>query len=226
MVSATSTRKVLGQPAMGAGGAPATRVPRGRRRSRGQLVLGVLLIAGCAAAGSAVYASADSATTVVVAARDIPVGAQLTQDDLAAAELSGAGVTAISGGDAGLLLGQTATTAIPSGALLHADMVQQDPPPAEGEVSVGLALEPGRLPAELTAGRDVRVLLVPAAQEAGSDPEGQALAEVARVLSVSADPSGMWLVSVQVPQESADAVSAAAAVGRVSLSMLPVSEGD
>lgn len=190
-------------------------------------VLAVLLIVGGAAIGAALFLAGDSRSQVVVAARDIPVGSVITEQDLTAGEISGGGVAAIAGSDASRLLGQTATSRIPAGALVHADMVDPAPPPEEGKVAVGLALVAGQLPAsELAPGRQVQVLLVPPAQEtAAADPTSQVLVDEAEVLSVAADPSGAWLVSVAVDHADAPAVSAAAAVNRVALGLLPYTGG-
>lgn len=202
-------------------------LPRAHRRSPGLIALAVLLMAGCAAIAGALVLGADDRTEVVVAARDIPAGTQITEEDVAAGELAGSGVAAISGADADALLGQTATTAIPAGALLHADMVARAPTPGAGLQAVGVALAPGRLPAELAAGRDVVVQLVPAGVDAaagGEAPAGSVLVSSAEVLSVTADPSGSWLVSLAVADEDAADVSAAAAVNRVAVAMLPLGQ--
>lgn len=213
---------------------PATNVPSGAvrapraGRSNTRVVLAVLLIVAGAAVGGALYLAGDSRTQVVVAARDIPVGAVIAVGDLTSGEMSGSGVGAIAGADASRLLGQYATTRIPAGALLHADMVDPAPPPGEGRVAVGLALSAGQLPAaELTPDRVVQVLQVPPASEsaAGSTeaPVSTVLVDDALVLSVTSDPSGAWLVTVAVAEADAPAVAAAAAAGRVSVGLLPVS---
>lgn len=199
------------------------RAPRSGRPS-GRVVLAVLLIVAGAAIGAALYLAGDDRTQVVVAARDIPVGTVISAGDLTAGEISGVGVGAIAGQDASRLLGQTATTRVPAGALLHADMVDPAPPPGLGQVAVGLSLVAGQLPAaELTPDRLVQVMQVPAdADAAVQAPQASVLVPEALVLSVGADPSGAWLVTVAVAPEDAPAVSAAAAAGRVSLGLLPV----
>lgn len=189
------------------------------------MVLALLLIVAGAAIGAALYLAGDSRTQVMVAARDIPAGTRISADDLTVAEISGTGVSAIAGADVSRLLGQTATTTIPAGALLHADMVDPAPPPGEGKVAVGLALTAGQLPvAELVPDRLVQVLQVPAASDAAVEaPVSVVLVEEALVLSVSADASGAWLVTVAVDRADAPAVAAAAAAGRATLGLLPVS---
>lgn len=186
-------------------------------------MLAVLLIVAGAAIGAALYLAGDDRTQVVVAARDIPVGTVISAADLTAAEISG-GVAGVAGSDARLLLGQSATTRIPAGALLHADMVDPAPPPGEGKVALGLALSAGQLPAaELTSDRLVEIVQVPAAADAAvQDPTGTVLVPEALVLSVTADASGAWLVTVAVDRDDAPAVAAAAAAGRTTLAMLPV----
>lgn len=202
----------------------AVRAPRAGR-SNARVVLAVLLIVAGAAIGGALHLAGDSRTQVVVAARDIPVGTVISAGDLTSGEMSGTGVGAIAGADAGLLLGQSATTRIPAGALLHADMFQAAPPPGEGRIAIGLALSAGQLPAaELTPDRMVQVLQVLPASEASAEaPVSTVLVEDALVLSVTSDPSGAWLVTVAVDEADAPAVAAAAAAARVSVGLLPVS---
>lgn len=204
--------------------ASAVRAPRAGR-SNTRVVLAVLLIVAGAAIGGALYLAGDSRIQVVVAARDIPVGTVISAADLTAGEMSGSGVGAIAGADASRLLGQSATTRIPAGALLHADMVDPAPPPGEGRIAVGLALTAGQLPAaELTPDRVVQVLQVPPTTEATVEaPVSTVLVDDALVLSVTSDPSGAWLVTVAVDEDDAPAVAAAAAAGRVSVGLLPVS---
>lgn len=187
------------------------------------MLLAVLAVVGGAVVGAAAWASGSDSTVVVVAARDIPMGSLVEAEDLAAAEIDGAGVAAIAGSDAGRLLGQTATTTIPQGTLMNAEMVDEAPPPGQGRVAVGLSLPTGRMPVELAAGRQVQVVMVPAAQDAGGEPVGQVVVEAAEVLSVTPDPSGVFLVSVAVEADDAQTVTAVAAVDRLALTMLPVS---
>lgn len=204
----------------------AVRAPRAGR-SNSRVVLAVLLIVAGAAIGAALYLAGDSRIQVVVAARDIPVGTVISAGDLTVGEMSGSGVGAIAGADASRLLGQTAMTRIPSGALLHGDMVDPAPPPGEGRIAVGLALSAGQLPAaELTADRVVEVLQVPSPAETTVEaPVSTVLVDDALVLSVTPDPSGAWLVTVAVDRDDAPAVAAAAAAGRVTVGLLPVSAG-
>lgn len=193
-------------------------------RSNGRVVLALLLIVAGATIGAALYLVGDSRTQVVVAARDIPVGTLISAEDLTAGEISGGGVSAVAGVDAGRLLGQTATTRIPAGALVHADMVDPAPPPGQGQIAIGLSLTAGQLPAaELAPGRLVEVLQVPTPSEAAiQTPVGTVLVEEALTLSVSADPSGAWLVTISVDRQDAPAVVVAAAEGRATLGLLPV----
>lgn len=186
------------------------------------MLLAALAVTGGAALGAAAWVSGSDRTVVVVAARDIPVGAQIDAQDLRAAEIDGAGIAAIAGSDAGGLLGQTATTAIPAGTLMNADMVQQEPPPGPGRVAVGLSLPTGRMPVELASGRQVQVMMVLGAQDGSSEPVGRVIVAAATVLSVTPDTSGAFLVSIAVEASDAELVTSAAALDRLTLVMLPV----
>lgn len=209
---------------------PRKRVPRPRPpRSHRPLVvplLGVLLVIAGAALGGLWQVSTSKLVTVVAAAHDIRAGATITRDDLKAAQVAGSGIAAIPGSDARSLLGQTAVGPIPEGALLTRPMLTNQPVPAKGAVAVGVSLKAGQLPsAEISAGRQVSVLLAPAAAQGAAAPAKELSSTVlvprADVVSVTADPSGNWLVTVSVAAADAPAVSGAATAGRVALVLLP-----
>lgn len=222
----------------GAGEMPAAgraeRTGRGRRGSRGlsrpvgRPVLGVLLMVVGAAVAAAVYAGSTDERSVLVAARNIQAGHVIDRADLRVGEFTGDGdVAVVDAGASSSVLGRVAVGPIPAGTVLGAGMVSADPAPGTGLAAVGLMLKPGQMPAELAAGRSVDVLLVSAAgsQDDGSGeatPAAKVLSAAAEVVSVEADPSGSWLVTVTVPQARAVGVSGAAAAGRVALVMLPV----
>lgn len=223
--------------------APA-RLPSGRAKTPPAMVaLCLLLMLGCGAAAGALVLMSESTVTVVAAARALPAGTVIGPQDLRSAELSGSGLSAISGERANTLLGKTVLGPVPEGTLLNAGMVASEPAPADGRVAVGLALEASKLPAaELTAGREVSIYRLPGTGDplpgeasggnspAAPTPEppvsqlgaGQVLVQTAKVLSVSPGTNGGFLVTVEVGSAQAPDVSAASAVGRVAVGLLPV----
>lgn len=226
--------------------APA-RLPNGRPKTPpAMLALCLLLMLGCGAAAGALVLASESSVTVVAAARALPAGTVIGPEDLRSAELSGSGLAAIPGDRAGTLLGKTVLGPVPEGTLINAGMVASEPAPAEGRIAVGLALEASKLPAaELAAGREVSIYRLPGtgdplpgeADSAGaaaartSEPStsplgaGQVLVQVAKVLSVTPGTNGGFLVTVEVGSGPAPDVSAASALGRVAVGLLPLGGG-
>lgn len=206
---------------------------RGPRPPAAAVALSVLLMLGCGAAAGAAVLGKDPTTPVIVAARALPAGTVIGREDLKAADLGGSGLTAIRASEGGTLLGRTTVGPIPAGTLLVPGMVATDPPPAAGQVAVGLALVPGQLPAgQLSAGRFVTVYQLPgkdaqgAATGSGGATSGSQSATVlvdrAQVLSVTPSGSGGTLVNVAVSQQVAPQLAAASFAGQVGVGLLPL----
>src|SRR5262245_11686160 len=111
--------------------------PPTRRRQPGLALVGLLLVVVCAAVAATLFNRAQDTVSVLVAARDIPAGTQLSAGDLRAAEIAGSGVSAIPADSAASLVGKTATTQIPKGSLLSARMVAAQQVPGKGQVALG-----------------------------------------------------------------------------------------
>lgn len=215
--------------ASGVNAAP-VRVPGGKPRTPpAQIALCLLLMLGCGAAAGALVFTKDSAITVVAAARDLPAGTVIGPADLRSAQLSGSGLAAIPGGQAGTLLGTTVIGPLPAGTLLNAGMVTTAPAPGPGMVAVGMALTPAQLPVpQLRAGRQVTIFQLPETGRApgtgAAGPSGggeQVLLDRAQVLSVMPAANG-FLVTLEVAAADAGAVSAASSANRVTLGLLPL----
>lgn len=228
--TATSDRQLNGgrraaQRKAGPTAAAPARLPSARPKTPPVMIaLALLLMVGCGLGAAALVLSSDGSVTVVAAARDIPAGTVITAADLTAAELSGSGLAAIPGANAGSLLGQTVLGPVPKGTLLNAGLVAKQPTLAAGSVAVGLALKPGQLPAEeLGTGRLVQVYRLDKDPPAGQNATGgTALVDRSPVLSVTPGTGGGVLVTVAVRTEDAVAVSAASSAGLVAIGLLPL----
>lgn len=197
------------------------RLPKGTRSTR---MMGVLCVVLGAALAAIVAVATLGGDQVVVAARDIPAGTVITQQDLQTGQLRGDGIATIPADQARSLIGKTAVGPVPDGAVLAPDMVAEEPPPGPGQAAVGLNLKPGQLPGVLDPGRHVSVLLVSGADSAAADavPARTVLVDNAEVLEVTSDPGGTWLVTVSVPAPTAADVASAASAGRAAVVLLPV----
>lgn len=229
-------------PAARTGAAPLRVQARGPRPPAAAVALSVLLMLGCGAAAGAAVLGKDPTTPVIVAARALPAGTVIKREDLKAADLGGSGLAAIRASQGGTLLGRTTVGPIPAGTLINSGMVATDPPPAAGQVAVGLALVPGQLPAgQLTAGRLVTVYELPSKDAQGAaggtgataggtgstagasgSQSAKVLVDQALVLSVAPSGSGGTLVNVIVAQQVAPQLAAASFAGQVGVGLLPL----
>lgn len=213
-------------------GAPLRVQARGPRPPAAAVALSVLLMLGSGAAAGAAVLGKDPTTPVIVAARALPAGTVIAREDLKAADLGGSGLSAIRASEGGTLLGRTTVGPIPAGTLLNGAMVATDPPPAAGQVVVGLALVPGQLPSgQLAAGRLVTVYELPSRESQAAaggtggttgSPAAEVLVEQALVMSVEPSGAGGTLVNVVVAQQVAPQLAAASFAGQVGVGLLPL----
>lgn len=132
-----------------------------RHRRSGLIGLAVLLIVGSAAIAGLLAVRLDSRSAVLVAARPIGIGQQITRADLREARVASEGLSLIAGSDSGQVLGKYAAQAIPAGRLLDSAMLQTRGFLKEGAVAVGVAVPSGRMPASgLQQGDRVQIVQV------------------------------------------------------------------
>lgn len=177
------------------------------------IVVGLLLVVGCALAFGVLAQRLADQQPALVLARPLERGAVLTDADLAVAQLSTAtALGAVAPQDRGQLVGHTLRVALPAGALVTPELV------APGAVdlgpdarTVGLALEPGAYPvAALAAGDTVSVI---------STARDGMLLDNGVVLAVepAIEGSSTLLVSVVVDDVMAAPIAAAAAADEIRL---------
>jgi hypothetical protein len=95
---------------------------------------------------------------MLVAKQTIPVGQEITRDDLAVARVASSDVQLIAADNAGSVVGKYARQTIPGGRLLDKAMFGNAPLLGTGEVALGVVLKPGNVPASgLQAGDRVKV---------------------------------------------------------------------
>jgi hypothetical protein len=211
------------------------------------MILGSLvLVFASIAIFAEVYASTDHETAVLIVARSIQQGQELTGSELGQANVTiSGGVNTIPVVDASELEGKRAAVTIPAGSLLTIGDVASSQPIGLGEAIVGMALKPGQLPAAgVASGDQVMIvqtggadsLAVPASSNSSAVDSGSetgVLVSQATVFDVEVPPANSesatsQLVSVEVPQSIAASVSAIAAANQASLVVLPtdMSAGD
>ncbi|WP_129337188.1 SAF domain-containing protein [Cellulomonas endophytica] len=204
---------------------PSVRVaPRGRRRPA--VVLAGIALAGFGAlAAMWLVASASDRTAVVLLARDVPMGVQLTVADLTTTPVSvDPAVATVPGSELEGLLGQYTTVPLTAGALLTPGQVAPDRLLAAGQTLVPLPLTADRMPAIGLSPGDV-LLVVDAPPQGADVPAGTpASFEVVVVRVGEPDVNGTRVVDVATGQGPELAVRAA--TGRFAVAVLPVGGGD
>jgi SAF domain len=132
-----------------------------KHRRTGLIGMAVLLIVGSAAVAGLLAVRLDSRSAVLVAARPIAIGQQVTKADLRQARVASEGLSLIPVSESRQVIGKYAAQAIPAGRLLDAGMLQRQGYLRPGVVAVGVSVPPGRMPASgLQQGDRVQVIQV------------------------------------------------------------------
>ena len=196
----------------------------GRRRQVPLVVVGVLLVAGCALGFADVSVGVAAHEEVLVVARPLAAGEVLRAADLRAARVStGAGIGVVPVGAERSMVGRPVALALVAGALLApGDIGSGAAVGADADV-VAVALKAGLFPPGLAPGDRVQVVPVVTASSSTQVASGSPVDAV--VVGVQAAPvasGGATVFSVQVPTAEADGVASLAAAGEVSLVQLGV----
>ncbi|SEO89403.1 SAF domain-containing protein [Actinacidiphila rubida] len=204
----------------------APRMVRQRRRRPGLIALSVALIAVGGLSGAVLYTSSGHRTSVVVVARDVPIGAQITQTDLTEASIAlDPAVKAVKASGEKTLIGQRAAVDLKAGSLLSPSEVTRQTLVGPTETLVGVSLKPSQLPASpLSAGQKVLIVSTPdpnaaAGSKSSSGADVPPATLSATVVKVG-DPqtgTGTVTVDVAVPAGDGPALAARVATGNVAL---------
>ncbi|MFE0104486.1 SAF domain-containing protein [Streptomyces sp. NPDC059009] len=188
-----------------------------RRRRVPHLLLGVLLVAGCATGGVVAGTRLGDREPVLALARPVDVGQELTRKDLREVSLAkDSGLAVIPAGSASRVTGRTVAYSLPAGALLTRDVLGAAKLPKPGRAVAAIGLKPGQYPPGLERGNPVRVVIAP---EAGDRAESPRPTESLRgvVADVRGDErEGTTVVSVDMIEDDARRLAAAPA-GQVSV---------
>ena len=163
-------RRTPDSPSSGRRGGSGAATPATKKRSfrPPEVVLGVLLVAGCALAAVLWQRHTNTTETFVVAARPIARGTVVSAADLGGAQIGGDTAALVRGADASSLLGQIAAVDIAVGSPMSAALVTAEVPLAADEALTSMALEPGEMPPDLAPNDHVRVVVTTAADPTGA----------------------------------------------------------
>lgn len=197
-----------------------------RRRRPAMFLLVVVFIGLGVLAGQYAYAQLDKRSSVVVVARDVPIGQVIGQDDLAAVRIAADPMVAIiPAGRLSEMVGRVAAADLMVGTLLADGHTTDAMTPGPGQQLVPLALKPGQLPARgLRAGDHVLVAAEPT--DPGQATAGTATKDIpATVDRVSeADPEGTRVVDLLVGPGVGGLIAREAMRGHIALIL--TSRGD
>lgn len=123
-------------------------VGRGRGRRPLMAVGSLALMVLCPAVFTSLYLGAGRQVAVLAVAHDVPQGGFLTASDLAQVRISfSTGLSPVPVGDIARVIGHRASVALVAGTLLdYRELLQRDAIP-RGDAVVGVAAQPGELPA-------------------------------------------------------------------------------
>jgi Flp pilus assembly protein CpaB len=195
----------------------------GRHRQFPLVVVGVLLVLGCALAFTDASLHLGNREEVLVLAQPVAAGQILSSTDLRAARVStGSGLDVVLSGQEATVVGRRAAVALVAGSLLTASEVGSSPPVGSGFDVVAVGLKAGAYPPELAPGDRVQIIPVTSSTSGGTDAasvtSGSPVSAI--VLSVDAatsDSNNPTVFSLQVSTSDADEVASLAAAGQASL---------
>jgi Flp pilus assembly protein CpaB len=187
------------------------------------VVVGVLLVLGCALAFTDASLHLGSREEVLVVAQPVAAGQVLSSTDLRAARVStGSGLDVVLSGQEATVVGRRAAVALVAGSLLTASEVGSSSPVGSGFDVVAVGLKAGAYPPELAPGDRVQIIPVTSSTSGGTDAASATSGSPvsATVLSVEAatsDSDNPTVFSLQVSTSDADEVASLAAAGQASL---------
>lgn len=188
----------------------------GPRRAPRHMLVGVALMVVFALLFGLWALRTDPASPVLAVARAVPAGATITDADLQVVRVvPDPGMEVVGQAERGTVVGRTATVPLVEGSLLAPGHVGAAAWPAAGESVVGVPVAAGRMPAGLSAGSRVSVL-VPTDDEAAEAVDAQQVGPaVASGSVVSVEPpsaAGVSTVSLLMASPDGRRVAAAGEV--------------
>lgn len=207
------------------------RTVAGRRRQLPVVVVGVLLVVGCALAFADASLRTGGGTEVLVVARPVAAGQVVTPADLRAVHLSARGaLSTVPAGDEQSVVGRPAAEPLAAGAVLTQADVGSGSAVGAGSDVVAVALKPGAYPPDLAPGDRVQVVPVSSSSGAaspgtgsgagslgGSQTVGPVSVTVLAVQQPSATSGSPAVLSLEVARSDAASVASLAAAGEVAL---------
>ena len=202
------------------GPADAPRLVRQRHVRRGWVGLGVLAIVLAALGAATLFRAIGPAQEYLAVARDVPVGAQVTAEDLRVVRLnSSPGLAPVPLREADRVIGQYARVPLTAGTLLSMDQLTEQRVPGPGQQLVAVGLSRDQLPGgSVRAGDPVLLVATAAGGEAAGPRTFDALVHDLQ----DAEGRGSEVVlSLLVAEQVGAEVAALAAEGDLTVVLVP-----
>jgi hypothetical protein len=155
---------------------------------------GVFLVIFCAAGGALVAARSNHRLPYLLVTGNVPEGSTISAGELSTVDITpGAGIAAVPAAEESQVLGRYAAEELVEGTLLSPGELSSGPPLGAGDALVGATLAADQLPAGISAGDSVLVVLTNASASAGTGGSGEADSspgEAGQLLQVGEPPAG------------------------------------
>ena len=187
--------------------------------------LAVLLIVGGALVAGLLAIRMDSRVPVLVVNKEIAVGTQITEGDLAQVQVASEGLSLVPLEEARqVVIGKYARTTLAPNQLIDRRMLTPDPPIDGDRAMVGVLLTPGLVPEEPLEPGD-KVMVVEAGPDTGTTQTGGAITEglvvgKSRARQDSLGGATTGSVTLLVPVAAVDTVVNAAGNNRAGMALL------
>lgn len=197
--------------------------PAQRRPRTAWIALGLVLLLGFGLLGAVTVARVADRTPVLVLAKSIERGEELTAAHLSVLNVGADdGVAVVPADQRDEVLGRTAAASLEGGTILTATQFLAGPQVGPGQAVVGLALAPGEYPTSALRPGDHVIVVRSPLQSSAVDRTEQppdVLAEDVEVFSLEplSDTARTLMISVTVPRDVAPDITSAAAAGRIRL---------
>ena len=197
-----------------------------KHRRTGLIGLAVLLIVGSAAVAGLLAVRLDSRSAVLVAARPIAIGQQISKADVGEVRVASEGLSLLAASQSRQVIGKYAAQAIPQGRLLDAQMLQQQGFLRPGVAAVGVSVTAGRMPANgLQQGDRVQIVRVTdgvptvlvASAVISTPPAAERSGGAGGLIPGGGSQTPGGVATVIVAEADAPAVAAASAANQLSL---------
>ncbi|MEV4555394.1 SAF domain-containing protein [Kitasatospora sp. NPDC049285] len=197
-----------------------------RRRRPAVLAMAVALIAAGGLGGAVLYNSSGQRIAVLALARDVPMGQNLTADDLVVAHIAGdPALRPLDARDLQRTVGLRATTDLKRGALLVKADLTSDPAAQPGQQTVGISAKRSQLPAtRLQPGLQILVVNTTDQKNDGTARTPETLSAVVTAVG-RADTDGTTVIDVSIGPTDGPKLASWVAGGKFQVILAPRTGG-